>query len=60
MGLYKHPGSKNWQMRFYYKCKIRTISARTTKKKVTEKQLEIIKGEINQGKFKLITKQEQI
>ena len=60
MGLYKRPGSKNWQMRFYYKGKIRTMSARTTKKKVAEKQLEIIKGEINQGKFKLVTKEEQI
>ena len=60
MGLFKRKNSKYWQMCFSYKGKMRTMSARTTKKKVAEKQLEIIKGEINQGKFKLVTKEEII
>lgn len=60
MGVFKRPGSRYWQLRFYYNGKIRTKSAGTTNKRNAQKQLDVIHGDIAKGKFKLIIKSENI
>jgi site-specific recombinase XerD len=56
MSVFKRPGSDKWQLRFFYDGKIRVVSSKTTKKKLAQKQLEIIKAKIVEGRFKFIDK----
>ena len=60
MGVFKRPGTKYWQMRYYYDGRVVIKSPKTVNKRVAQKKLEIIKAEIHQGKYKLVTKAEQI
>lgn len=56
MSVFKRPGSDKWQLRFFYDGKIRVVSSKTSSKRLAQKQLDIIKAEIAQGKFKLLGK----
>ncbi len=60
MGVFKRPGSKYWQMRFFYNGEIHTKSAKTLNKRVAQKKLENIKAQINEGTYKQVKKDEQI
>ena len=60
MGVFKRPGSNNWQIRYSYNGKVYVKSAKTTQKRIAQKQLDIIKAEIARGKHKVVQKQERI